>query len=41
MSVLFYGFLRINQISNINDKDAIKIGIVQPNIEQQKNGIKI
>ncbi len=36
MSVLFYGFLRINQISNINDKDAIKIGIVQPNIEQQK-----
>ena len=34
--LLVYGFVRINQISKINDKNEIKIGVVQPNIEQYK-----
>lgn len=34
--LLIYGFIRINQISKINYKEEIKIGIVQPNIPQEK-----
>ncbi len=34
--LLVYGFIRINQISKINNKDEIKIGVVQPNIAQEK-----
>jgi apolipoprotein N-acyltransferase len=34
--LLVYGFARINQISKINDKNEIKIGVVQPNIVQHK-----
>ena len=33
--LLIYGFVRINQISKINNKEEIKIGVVQPNIEQK------
>ncbi len=35
-AMLIYGFVRINQISKINNKDEIKIGVVQPNIAQEK-----
>lgn len=34
--LLIYGFIRINQISKINYKEEIKIGVVQPNIPQEK-----
>ena len=34
-SLLIYGFIRINQMSKINDEAEIKIGVVQPNIEQK------
>ena len=38
--LLVYGFLRINQISKIN-KEEIKIGTIQPNIEQTKRWNKM
>ena len=38
--LLVYGFVRINQISKIN-KEEIKIGIIQPNIEQIKRWNKM
>ncbi len=34
-SMFVYGYIRINQISQINNEKEIKIGIVQPNIEQK------
>ena len=37
--LLVYGFIRINQMPKINNEDGIKIGVVQPNIEQ-KNKFK-
>ena len=36
ISLLCYGFIKINQISKIADENEIKIGVVQPNIEQYK-----
>lgn len=37
ISLLFvYGFIRINQILKINSKEEIKIGVMQPNISQEK-----
>jgi apolipoprotein N-acyltransferase len=33
--LLIYGFVRMNQISKINNEEEIKIGVVQPNIEQK------
>lgn len=34
--LLIYGHMRINQFSEINSENKIKIGVVQPNIEQYK-----
>ena len=34
--LLSYSFIRINQIAKISNKNEIKIGIVQPNIAQEK-----
>ena len=34
--LIVYGSIRINQISKIDNKEEIKIGIVQPNIAQKK-----
>lgn len=36
LSLLIYGFIRINQISKVNNESKVKIGVVQPNIEQHK-----
>lgn len=37
ISLLFvYGFIKMNQISKINSKEEIKVGVVQPNIAQEK-----
>ncbi|MBR3655008.1 MAG: apolipoprotein N-acyltransferase, partial [Elusimicrobia bacterium] len=33
--LFIYGYIRINQISKINNEIEIKIGVVQPNIEQK------
>ncbi|MBO7431803.1 MAG: apolipoprotein N-acyltransferase [Elusimicrobia bacterium] len=39
--LLVYGFVRINQMSKINYKEEIKIGVIQPNIEQTKRWNKM
>lgn len=36
IALLFYGFVRIDQVSNMDNENKIKIGVVQPNIEQYK-----
>lgn len=36
LSLLIYGFFRINQMPKAENKNEIKIGLVQPNIAQEK-----